>query len=455
VAHSSDFCFQSDKWHTVFPPENHIQLVTPFRQKDPEYSAILDEVRRGELSEHGIGALRLRVREYVDDGGIAPTQLYAIRVKTDFVNNKMYGALKTAEIVCETVPNANARLYIENGEPLEPSVLDACLSLTEDDRKFYFEMLHTNSNTTKRMALKIGAVVMCTVNLNLEMGICNGSQGVVEEFVKDLTNRSVPMVRFNNGVRMQIGYHKVQSHDYPTLTLEYMPLVLAWALTIHKIQGSTLDRAIMDLGTTVFEYGQTYVALSRVRSIDGLYLKAFVPQRIKSNPLVKEFYSKIPALPIEVTHESMEEVEEMVVNLSLAPSVPVPPAPPVPGPTLAPLVPTAHSVMPKAPSSVIPSRFSAFAYNAPPIQVTKLPEEAPAPLVEEPPKAEEPTSSGSTECSICLTNKKNVLYMPCNHICVCNACDEQLARDMIVKEKKYRMCPLCRKKIVSKMNVFV
>jgi hypothetical protein len=132
----------------------------------------------------------------------------------------------------------------------------------------------------------------------------------------------------------------------------------------------------------------------------------------------------------------MEEVEEMVVNLSLAPSVPVPPAPPVPVP-------------------ILPSRFSAFAYNAPPIQVTKLPEEAPAPLVEEPHKAEEPTSSGSTECSICLTNKKNVLYMPCNHICVCNACDEQLARDMIVKEKKYRMCPLCRKKIVSKMNVFV
>jgi hypothetical protein len=71
-------------------------------------------------------------------------------------------------------------------------------------------------------------------------------------------------------------------------------------LTIHKIQGATLTLAEMDLGNSVFEYGQTYVALSRIRSLDGLYLSAFQPKRIKANPLVKDFYRNIPEVCDEV-----------------------------------------------------------------------------------------------------------------------------------------------------------
>ena len=65
-------------------------------------------------------------------------------------------------------------------------------------------------------------------------------------------------------------------------------------MTIHKIQGATLDMAEMDIGRTVFEYGQTYVALSRIKSLDGLYLSAFNPQKIRANPKVIEFYKSIP-----------------------------------------------------------------------------------------------------------------------------------------------------------------
>jgi hypothetical protein len=72
-----------------------------------------------------------------------------------------------------------------------------------------------------------------------------------------------------------------------------IPLCLAWALTIHKIQGATLDMADMDLGKSVFEYGQSYVALSRIKSLDGLYLSEFHPHRIKANPLVKAFYERL------------------------------------------------------------------------------------------------------------------------------------------------------------------
>jgi len=71
------------------------------------------------------------------------------------------------------------------------------------------------------------------------------------------------------------------------------PLVLAWAITIHKIQGATLDKAMMDIGNSIFEYGQTYVALSRVKRLDGLYLTSLNVDKIRVNPTVVEFYNKL------------------------------------------------------------------------------------------------------------------------------------------------------------------
>ena len=105
------------------------------------------------------------------------------------------------------------------------------------------------------------------------------------------TDYDIPVVRFSNGVVKQMEYHYWQSEDFPCIVVGQYPLCLAWALTIHKIQGSTLNLAEIDIGNTIFEYGQTYVALSRIKSLDGLYLSAFNPYRIKANPVVKQFYS--------------------------------------------------------------------------------------------------------------------------------------------------------------------
>ena len=89
-------------------------------------------------------------------------------------------------------------------------------------------------------------------------------------------------------------YHYVQSEEYPSIAIGQIPLCLAWALTIHKIQGATLTMADMDVGSQIFEYGQTYVALSRVQSLDGLYLSAFNAAKIRVNPIVKAFYESLP-----------------------------------------------------------------------------------------------------------------------------------------------------------------
>jgi ATP-dependent DNA helicase PIF1 len=156
--------------------------------------------------------------------------------------------------------------------------------------------LQSNSPCVPILQLKKGAVVMCTVNLDMEHGICNGSQGIVVDILTPSNGPPIPVVKFSNGLVRQIQVHHWQSDEFPTIAIGQIPLCLAWALTIHKIQGATLTLAEMDLGSSIFECGQTYVALSRIKSLDGLYLSSFHPQKIRAHSKVMRFYQSIPEL---------------------------------------------------------------------------------------------------------------------------------------------------------------
>ncbi len=124
----------------------------------------------------------------------------------------------------------------------------------------------------EEVRLKIGAQVMLTRNKDLENKLVNGSRGVVERFVRadDGGEGVIPIVRFDSGIVTKIT--PVESVRYNPdggegcLVRMQIPLKLAWAITIHKSQGSTLTRAMLDI-TSAFEYGQCYVALSRVKSL--------------------------------------------------------------------------------------------------------------------------------------------------------------------------------------------
>jgi len=148
-------------------------------------------------------------------------------------------------------------------------------------------------------------------NVDLDRDICNGSQGVVVKFVGE-TN--IPVVKFQNGVEMMMEPQWMQSDELPCVAVAQIPLCLAWALTIHKIQGATLGAAEMDLGNSVFEYGQTYVALSRITSLNGLYLSAFEPTKIKANPVVKQFYKQIGEY-ISSRTVSSKQIQSTSVNV--------------------------------------------------------------------------------------------------------------------------------------------
>ena len=136
--------------------------------------------------------------------------------------------------------------------------------------------------------LKIGTHVMCIANIDLDSvnQIANGSQGIVVDFENGL-----PLVKFNNIDKpIIIGRHIWNSETNKNICVSQIPLIYAWAITIHKAQGITLDGAIMDIGKNIFEYGQTYVALSRVKSLEGLFLTSFDYTKIMANPKVKKFY---------------------------------------------------------------------------------------------------------------------------------------------------------------------
>jgi ATP-dependent DNA helicase PIF1 len=313
---SSLFCFESPKWPQVFSRENCIQLTTYFRQSDPKYIEILQQVRTGKLSEENTAILQKcvhRVYSPEDHGGIVLTKLFPVRQKVDYVNATMYASLKQEEVTFTYTSKTNETFYLESTTPIPYELLEKCREMSKPEMDFEIEQLLSSSQTEKQLNLKIGAAVMCTTNLNVDAGICNGSQGIVVGFSESSVRQSlsisnanilVPVVRFANGRTMKIEPYIRQSDDYPTIVVSQIPLCLAWALTIHKIQGSTLQMAEMDIGKSVFEYGQTYVALSRIKSLDGLYLSEFNPHRIKANSDVVAFYESFP----KRSREEMEEV---------------------------------------------------------------------------------------------------------------------------------------------------
>jgi len=87
--------------------------------------------------------------------------------------------------------------------------------------------------------------------------------------------------------------HKIMSETVEGLGISQVPLISAWAITTHKSQGVTLESAIIDAGSENFEYGQIYVALSRVKTLDGVYLTGLDPRKIKANPKVLEYYQSL------------------------------------------------------------------------------------------------------------------------------------------------------------------
>jgi ATP-dependent DNA helicase PIF1 len=278
------FCFESEDWNNVFKKNCQIQLVKIFRQTDNKYISILNQVREGVVKRSSNDLLKSRVGLIPPEGTVI-TQLYPRRNSVEVINCNKMKELTTPEHTFEIQLLTNLPLLSDEDKRKRNKIGKVEIDIE-------LQHIKTNLLCEPTLKLKVGAYVMCIVNMEISSDIvlCNGSQGIITGF-SEITR--LPIVRFNNGYEVTINYYTWTSENIPGIGVSQIPLILAWAITIHKSQGTTLDMAQIDVGRGIFEAGQTYVALSRVKSLDGIYLTSFDVTRIKINRKVKEFYDNL------------------------------------------------------------------------------------------------------------------------------------------------------------------
>ncbi len=304
------FCFESNDWNTVFHQDNQIQLKKIFRQTDEIYSTILNQIREGKIKRKSNDLLLEYVGRPFDPCLVAePTKLYPTKNKVEQINIMKMSTLQGEE----------KEFKIKYLKDIEITKNDRIkrLEFTDKDIQMELDFLAGNLMCEKEMKLKVGSQVMCIINVKSEQGdvlICNGSQGIIQEFCSFTGS---PKVKYNNGVEMLMSRNVWPSDKIPGIGVSQIPLILAWALTIHKSQGATMDAAEIDVGSGIFECGQTYVALSRVKSLDGLYLTSFDAQRIRVNKKVKEYYESLQIYR-ETREIPQEDYEQLVVAEPIA-----------------------------------------------------------------------------------------------------------------------------------------
>lgn len=230
----------------VWPELNPVvcYLTEQHRQDSGQLLDVLTDIRRGAVSDADRAALDARI-------GIEPAEddvavyLFPNNRQTDELNDRKLAQIDSREHVYEAQASGPVHLI---------------------------KRLKSTMLAPELLTLKVGAAVMALRN-DTNQQYVNGSLGTVVDFVTNRDGDEYPMVRFDNGhtVIMQPAAWEMMDGETVLASVKQVPLRCAWAITIHKSQGMTLDRARMDLRRT-FAPGMGYVALSRVESMDGLYL---------------------------------------------------------------------------------------------------------------------------------------------------------------------------------------
>lgn len=281
------FAFESRAWRELVPLV--LYLTEQHRQDDSQFLGVLSALRRGEVEEEHFEHLQKRMGKENLPKEI--TRLFPHNANVDLVND--------AEL--KKLPgDATAFTMTDTGTPaLVGSLKKGCLS-------------------PEKLLLKKNAVVMFTKNNPIGRYV-NGTLGVVENF----SAAGNPQVRTREGYLIEVVPQEwvVEEGGKIKARIEQLPLRLAWALTVHKSQGVSLDAAVMDL-SGAFEYGQGYVALSRVRRLSGLYLLGCNQRALQVHPMIltkdREFQSASESAADAFEKMSKTDLQKMHDNFIAA-----------------------------------------------------------------------------------------------------------------------------------------
>lgn len=282
------FAFQHPEWEKGVHRTYVFKHV--YRTTDALFTDVLGRVRTGDQNAEDVQILKTRIGARIgeaEDLGILPTRLYSHRMNVDDYNKSQLDALTDAPRASSTQISVKRR----SGGDGHTSQRRYVLGYTRAENQAFGQCPIGRS-----MEYKNGAQVMLVVNLDPDEDLVNGSRGVVT----DAHAEDGVEVRFLNGETRVVEPFTWKYDDARgdkgediTLTLKQFPLALAWAYTVHKAQGATLDAAVMDLGARVFGSGMSYVSLSRVRSLKSLSFIALDAGAIRADPLVKAYYAYI------------------------------------------------------------------------------------------------------------------------------------------------------------------
>lgn len=252
------YCFQSPLWDKC--NFEIYELTKNMRQKDDEpFMEMLKRLRLGRCSRADLETLH-SLKETQFPEGIEPTKLYCKNIDVDAIN--------TRELL-----NLHKELR----------VYSVCYSGSRESSERYAK----TSNVPETVSLCIGAQVMITYNIDLARQLVNGTRGVVT----GMSETGVTM-RLLDGREELITFIRIQNEDDPDIDFHYLPVRLAWAVTIHKSQGLTLDAIEIDIGSNIFSVGQAYTALSRARNLKSVRIRDVLARSFCASQDVKEFLLK-------------------------------------------------------------------------------------------------------------------------------------------------------------------
>ncbi len=263
---AENYAFESVAWKDADVKTIHLTEIVR-QHGEPHFATFLNQVRMGMATDYTL--LMGCVDRTFPTDGIKPVKLFCKNVDVSRFNHDELRKIKS-----------DSKFY---------HAMD-----TGSDQ--WVQFFDKNCPAPTDLELRIGAQVILLVNLDVAAGLVNGSVGTVTNFYDNCVD-----VTFASGPQI-IEVHKweVKQNEYDALTGKMkkvvlasrtqLPLKLAWALTIHKSQGSTLDRAEIDV-SEAFAAGQVYVALSRVRNLSSLKIRSFSPHKVKVSKKCLDFYN--------------------------------------------------------------------------------------------------------------------------------------------------------------------